>query len=158
MLPPVLAAIICWATAWAVNMTASRLRAMVSAQSWRLVSMKREDVARPALLTRMVGVPNAAFVCASRASISSALVTSALTARAEPPVFLMFSTCWASNSGRRATKTVWAPWAANSFAKRVPRPDEAPVTIATLSFRSKSVSAFTKGCCAVMRSFPVRPE
>ena len=79
--------------------------------------------ATPALLTKMVTVPNA-FSAASNARVMAARsVTSASIAVALPPLPSISSLSALSRSTRRATSATAAPLSASALANCVPSPD-----------------------------------
>src|SRR4051794_32890403 len=85
----------------------------------------------PALLTRMSTPPNASIVAATGRSSSSGRARSHGTARpcdSSP-------TSASRRSARRAVTVTAAPAASSTRANRAPRPELAPVTIATLPSR-----------------------
>src|SRR6185437_11661576 len=92
---------------------------------------------QPALLTTMSSRPKAWRVAATAAAMSSARVTSHLSAIAPCPA--ASATCWApcrlmSSSATRA------PSAAKRIAIPAPNPEPAPVTMATLPFKRMSAA------------------
>src|SRR4051794_20042601 len=95
-------------------------------------------VPTPALLTRMSTWPSSATAASTSLVASSGLATSVATAIARRPVpstsFLVSS----RRSARRAPSATSAPACASATANATPRPDEAPVTTATLPSRRKA--------------------
>src|ERR1035437_9881319 len=106
----------------------------------------------PALLTRMSSRPNALTASATSFAQSSARLTSACTAATLPPAARISSATLSSNSRPRAAITTLAPSAASRNQGALPMPCEPPVTIATLSFSSKSIGFLR---CSKLRSFPI---
>ena len=88
-------------------------------------------VPMPALFTRMSTVPNSASVASTRAWQSSGRATSVRTVMARRPASSTSFRVAASRSSRRAARATSAPASARACAKATPRPEEAPVTIAT---------------------------
>src|SRR4051794_15971077 len=92
-------------------------------------------VPSPALLTRTSTRPKASIACSTTRVQSAGLVTSAGTARQRRPSASTRSRVCSSRSTRRAQTTTSAPHSASPSANATPSPDEAPVTMATLSSR-----------------------
>ena len=85
----------------------------------------------PALLTRIDTGPSTSSALATAATQASASVTSRAMGTHTPPSAWIRSASSCSLSARRAVAATWAPAAASVRAKRQPRPELAPVTMAT---------------------------
>src|SRR3984957_2642067 len=89
-------------------------------------------VPTPALLTRMSTRPNDSIAASTKAWQSAGLATSVATTTDLRPAAATSSAVAASLPARRAPSAMSAPASARPAAKATPRPDEAPVTTATL--------------------------
>src|SRR5271169_6770386 len=96
----------------------------------------------PALLTSTSTRPNSVIAASTMACASSGRDTSAVTVSARRPRSSIRARVCSRRSVRRAASTRSAPASASAVAKATPRPDEAPVTTATLSSRRKRSSTF----------------
>src|SRR5215467_1018053 len=112
--------------------TPSRLTAMTARHSSSLMRVKYAFEGMPALLTRMQIGPNAASVCSTPSATDARSVTSMATAAASPPSALISAASRCNASMLRAANATLAPAPASTRAKWRPKPDEAPVTRATL--------------------------
>ena len=90
-------------------------------------------VPMPALLTSTSTLPRRSTVSATARSQSSTLDTSAEIAMQRRPSASTFARVSSSRSALRAHTDTSAPASARAMANATPRPDEAPVTKATLS-------------------------
>src|SRR5262245_43845055 len=151
MAPPVPAASIRRAASCAQKNTASRLVPTTRRHSVSGSSTARPACATPALLTRMVTVPNAFSASSNARVIALRSRTSAPIAMARPPACSMRAFTAASRSVRRATSATGAPSRASTSAKRTPSPLDAPVTSATRPVRLKSSAAVIRACLAWVR-------
>src|SRR4051812_25665774 len=89
-------------------------------------------VPMPALLISTSTLPSCSTVSSTTRVQSSGLATSAWTATQRRPVASTFLRVSSSFSTRRAQIAMSAPASASASANATPRPDDAPVTIATL--------------------------
>src|SRR5580658_595463 len=96
------------------------------------------EVPRPAQLTRMSTRPNSVMAALASASHWPGIVTSVCRVTACPPSARIASATDSSRPVRRAPSTTRAPACASPLAKAGPRPDDAPVTIATRSVSRNS--------------------
>jgi len=93
----------------------------------------------PALLTRTSTCPNSLIAASTTAEASSGRARSAATVMARRPACSAIARVASRRSARRAASTRSAPASASALANATPRPEEAPVTIATLpSSRKRS--------------------
>jgi hypothetical protein len=145
MAPLALAASMRFAASWAQKNTASRLVPTMRRHSSAEISTARVAWATPALLTRIVTVPNARSAASNARCMAARSSTSASTAAARPPACSIRALRVASRSALRATSTTDAPFSAKTSAKRAPSPLDAPVTSATRPVRSNSWLAFMTG-------------
>src|SRR3984957_5860504 len=89
----------------------------------------------PALLTSTSTCPNSFIAASTTARAFSGSAMSAATAIARRPACVTTARVASRRSTRRAASTRSAPASASALANATPRPEEAPVTIATLSSR-----------------------
>ena len=108
-------------------------------------------VPMPALLTSTSTRPNSAIAASTSAWQSGCRATSVATAIARRPAASTSSVVAAIRSTRRAPRATSAPASASACAKATPRPDEAPVTIATLPSREKLSSTPMRVSCLMRR-------
>src|SRR5580700_10604097 len=94
----------------------------------------------PALLTRMSTCPNSLIAASTTVGALSGSATSAATVIARRPACSTTARVASRRSTRRAASTRSAPASASALANATPRPEEAPVTIATRSSRRKRSS------------------
>jgi len=87
----------------------------------------------PALLIRIWIVPNLSTVFSTSLRQSSSRETSVIQTRASLPIPVISFPSVDSRSAERAAITTLLPCLANLSAVALPMPDEAPVTITTLS-------------------------
>ncbi len=133
----------CWlitgATSLARRASASTFSASASSQSSSLVSKMFWPFAPPALCTRISIRPKCSKVDCTTRSISCATVRSATTASVSVPP--LHNTPAVSSSALRPRATIERrhPSAAKAKAIAFPTPRLAPVTIATLPFRPRSI-------------------
>src|SRR5215469_364045 len=156
MAPPLPAANIRRAASCAQKNTASRSVPTTRRHSASESSSARPECATPALLTRMVTVPNAFSASSNARVIALRSRTSASIAMARPPAASMRVFSAARRSMRRATSATGAPSRASTSAKRTPSPLDAPVTSATRPLRLKSSAAVIRACLAWL-SFGAAP-
>src|SRR6266852_3962885 len=156
MAPPLPAASIRRAASCAQKNTASRSVPTTRRHSASESSTARPECATPALLTRMVTVPNAFSASSNARVIALRSRTSAPIAMARLPACSMRVFTAASRSVRRATSATGAPSRASTSAKRTPSPLDAPVTSATRPLRLKSSAAVIRACLAWL-SFGAAP-
>src|SRR3954468_13843111 len=97
-------------------------------------------VPMPALLISTSTLPSCSTVSSTTRWQSSGFATSACTAMQRRPVASTFLRVSSSFSTRRAQIATSAPASASASANATPRPDDAPVTIATLPSRFKRAS------------------
>ena len=100
----------------------------------------------PALATRMSRRPRRSPSDGPSAITLSAWVRSSGTRSADPPAFRTASSISSSAPMVRATRTSWAPSAANARAVAAPMPREAPVIRATRPSSRFSGMGFSPGC------------
>src|SRR6516164_10014105 len=156
MAPPSPAASIRRAASCAPKNTASRSVPTTRRHAASESSSARPECATPALLTRMVTVPNAFSASSNARVIALRSRTSAPIAMARPPAASMRVLRAASRSVRRATSATGAPSRASTSAKRTPSPLDAPVTSATRPLRLKRSAAVIRACLAWL-SFGAAP-
>ena len=111
-------------------------------------------VPTPALLTRTSTRPNSVIAASTIAWQSAGSATSVATARARRPAARTSSQVCCSLSTRRAASTRSAPASAQACANETPSPEEAPVTMTTLSSRRKESST---DMTVIRSNGPARP-
>ena len=118
-----------------------------ASQSSCFMRIDRPSRVIAALFTRMSRRPNFSITCLNPAFTCSASATSIFTAMAVPPAASISVTSVASFSSLRAATATFAPAWTRASAVSLPMPCEAPVTIATLSFRLNTLSPFVHTAC-----------
>ena len=132
------------AAACAIQYEPSRFTSMMDLKSSGASRWPARHPTTPALLTRTSTRPNARHAASASRSQSSGLVTSVSTATARRPCRSTLHASPRDDPLRRAPTTTSAPASASAAANATPRPEDAPVTMATRpSSRNRSRSELT---------------
>lgn len=127
-----------------------------SRKSARSIFAKLLSRMMPALLTRMSIWPQRFSVSATIACTASKSVTDAAKGNASPPAAMISSTTFCAGSAFMSLTTTFAPRRPRSRACSRPRPEPAPVTIATRPVRSIMPCSLNVALLTERSAFPRR--